>query len=107
MRTPRWSFGPSTIPGRADPSRLISDGNCRGKLSSNRYDPDSVSNACGRYGSEYSPDPINNPYGRALTEGVWHKWGRGTLKQNNVPRPHLFCAGDLQPVHLVVHASRQ
>ena len=40
MRTPRWSFGPSTIPGRADPSWLISDGNCRGKLSSNRYDPD-------------------------------------------------------------------
>ena len=19
-----------------------------------------------------------------------HKWGRGTLRQNNVPRPHLF-----------------
>ena len=40
MRTPRWSFGPSTTPGRVDPSWLISDGSYRGKLSSNRCDPD-------------------------------------------------------------------
>ena len=40
MRTPRWAFGPSTTPGRVDPSWLISDGSYRGKLSSNRYDPD-------------------------------------------------------------------
>jgi len=35
-----------------------------GTLSNNRYDPDSVSNPYGRYGSRYSPDSINNPYGR-------------------------------------------
>jgi len=35
----------------------------RGKLSSNKYDPDSVSNPYGRYGSKYSADSINNPYG--------------------------------------------
>ena len=35
-----------------------------GKISSNRYDPESISNPYGRYGSEYSSDSINNPYGR-------------------------------------------
>lgn len=39
------------------------NGNYRGKLSSNPYDPDSTSNPYGRYGSKYSPDSINNPYG--------------------------------------------
>jgi hypothetical protein len=55
---------------------LISGGNWRGKLSSNRYDPDSVSNPYGRNGSEYSPDSINNPYGRPLTAQV----GTGHIK---------------------------
>lgn len=35
-----------------------------GNLSSNQYDPNSVSNPYGRYGSKYSPDSINNPYGQ-------------------------------------------
>jgi hypothetical protein len=34
-----------------------------GNLNSNRYDPNSVSNPYGRYGSRYSLDSINNPYG--------------------------------------------
>jgi hypothetical protein len=34
-----------------------------GNLSSNQYDPDSVSNPYGQYGSKYSPDSVNNPYG--------------------------------------------
>ena len=34
-----------------------------GKSNSNRYDPNSVANPYGRYGSQYSPDSINNPYG--------------------------------------------
>jgi hypothetical protein len=38
-------------------------GNYRGKLSANPYDPDSTSNPYGRYGSPFSPDSINNPYG--------------------------------------------
>lgn len=33
-----------------------------GNLSNNQYDPNSVSNKYGRYGSEYSPDSINNQY---------------------------------------------
>lgn len=40
-----------------------SQGNYRGKLSTNPYDPDSISNPYGRYGSKYSSDSINNPYG--------------------------------------------
>lgn len=34
-----------------------------GQLSSNPYDPDSISNPYGRYGSKYSADSINNEYG--------------------------------------------
>lgn len=40
-----------------------SDGNFRGNLNDNPYDPDSVANPYGRYGSRYSVDSINNPYG--------------------------------------------
>lgn len=45
------------------PKIYDSRGNYRGRLSSNQYDPDSISNPYGRYGSPYSPDSINNPYG--------------------------------------------
>lgn len=47
-----------------DSSKLYdSQGNFRGNLNSNKYDPDSVANPYGRYGSKYSDDSINNPYG--------------------------------------------
>lgn len=39
-----------------------SQGNYRGRLSTNPYEADSTSNPYGRYGSPYSPDSINNPY---------------------------------------------
>ena len=45
------------------PKLYDSQGNYRGKLSSNKYDPDSVSNPHGRYGSKYSSESINNPFG--------------------------------------------
>jgi hypothetical protein len=47
------------------PSLRSNDGQNKylGTLSSNRYDPDSVSNPYGRYGSPFSPDSVNNPYG--------------------------------------------
>ncbi len=49
----------------ADPPQLYSrDGKYLGNLNSNRYDPNSVSNPYGRYGSKYSSDSINNPYGQ-------------------------------------------
>lgn len=34
-----------------------------GNLNDNRYDPNSVSNPYGRYGSRYSQESINKPYG--------------------------------------------
>ncbi len=50
----------------ADPPYLIDPktGKYLGNLSTNRFDPNSVSNPYGEYGSKYSPDSINNPYGR-------------------------------------------
>ena len=35
-----------------------------GTLSANQYDPNSISNPYGRYGSPYQSDSVNNPYGR-------------------------------------------
>lgn len=35
-----------------------------GTLSANPYDPESVNNPYGRYGSPFSQDSINNPYGQ-------------------------------------------
>lgn len=45
------------------PKLYDSQGNFHGNLNSNKYDPDSVANPYGRYGSKYSNDSINNPYG--------------------------------------------
>jgi hypothetical protein len=45
------------------PAIYDSQGTYRGKLSSNRFDPDSVSNPYGRYGSRFSPDSLNNRFG--------------------------------------------
>jgi hypothetical protein len=45
------------------PKLFDSQGNYRGKLSSNPYDPDSISNPYGVYGSPYSLNSVNNPYG--------------------------------------------
>ena len=55
-----------SIISQANAAPIIVDpttGKYLGRLSSNPYDPDSVSNPYGRYGSKYSTDSINNPYG--------------------------------------------
>ena len=60
--TPRYGYDRLAEPYDPNPPRLYDrEGRYRGDYSSNRYDPDSVSNPYGRYGSEYSPDSINNP----------------------------------------------
>ena len=46
----------------AAPKIIAADGQYLGRLSANPYDPDSVSNPYGQYGSPYSPTSINNPY---------------------------------------------
>jgi hypothetical protein len=60
----RYSQNSINNPYATDTPKLYDrQGRYRGKLSSNPYDPDSISNPYGRYGSRYSPDSINNPYG--------------------------------------------
>ena len=46
------------------PGLYDNGGRFRGNLNANPYDPNSVANPYGRYGSQYSPDSVNNPYGR-------------------------------------------
>lgn len=41
---------------------LANDGQFLGKLTMNRYAPDSISNIYGSYGSQYSATSINNKY---------------------------------------------
>jgi|GEM_PF-1095803 len=46
------------------PNIISSTGKNLGNLNTNQFDPDSVSNPYGKYGSPYSSKSINNPYGR-------------------------------------------
>ncbi len=46
------------------PQLFDSQGGYHGNVNSNPYDPNSISNPYGRYGSQYSPDSVNNPYGQ-------------------------------------------
>ena len=59
-----YSSKSATNPYATDAPKLRdSQGNYRGRLSSNPYDADSTCNPYGRYGSPYSSESINNPYG--------------------------------------------
>jgi hypothetical protein len=42
--------------------QIYENGQYRGNLNNNRFDPNSVSNPYGRYGSPYSSESVNNPY---------------------------------------------
>jgi len=56
------------------PKLYNSNGQYRGRMSTNPYHPDSTSNPYGRYGSPYSRDSINNPYGAGNhynTDPIW------------------------------------
>lgn len=44
------------------PKIYAPDGQFLGNLNANRFDPNSISNPYGQYGSRYSPNSINNPY---------------------------------------------
>lgn len=50
--------------GATSPRLYDSQGNFHGDVNANRYDPNSIANPYGRYGSPYSADSINNPYGQ-------------------------------------------
>jgi hypothetical protein len=61
------------------PSVVGRDGEYLGTLNKNRYDPNSVANPYGAYGSRYSPNSVNNPYGRYgskySSEGATNPYG--------------------------------
>ena len=62
------------------PKLFDSQGRYRGNLNTNRFDPNSVANPYGRYGSRYSPDSINNPYGagsRYRQDSPSNPYGKG------------------------------
>jgi hypothetical protein len=46
------------------PRLYAPNGTFLGNMNSNRYDPNSIANPYGQYGSPYSPNSINNPYGQ-------------------------------------------
>lgn len=46
------------------PQIYAPDGTYLGNLNTNRFDPNSVSNPFGQYGSRFSPNSINNPFGQ-------------------------------------------
>jgi hypothetical protein len=55
----------AATPALAQPPQIYApDGTYLGNLSTNQFDPNSVSNPYGRYGNPYSPDSINNRFGR-------------------------------------------
>lgn len=55
--------GPYASTGNS-PIIVAPDGQFLGNANSNRYDPNSISNPYGQYGSRYSPNSVNNPYGQ-------------------------------------------
>jgi len=69
------------LPALAQSPRVYApDGTYLGNLNSNQFDPNSVSNPFGRYGSEFSSDSINNRFGRYgsefSSEGVRNPYAR-------------------------------
>jgi len=77
----RFSDRSWTNPYATRPPILVDDaGQFRGTLSANRFDPDSISNPFGRYGSRFSPDSIRNPFGAGSPfrpESPSNPYGRG------------------------------
>ncbi len=53
-----------TIPALAQVQIYAPDGTYLGNVTNNPYDPNSISNPYGQYGSPYSSKSINNPYGK-------------------------------------------
>ena len=55
----------TAAPAMAQSPRLYApDGTFLGTVNANPYDPESISNPYGQYGSPYQPNSINNPYGQ-------------------------------------------
>lgn len=53
-----------STPALAQVQLYARDGTYLGNVTNNPYDPNSINNPYGRYGSPYSSDSIHNPYGK-------------------------------------------
>lgn len=42
--------------------QIYQNGEYKGNINDNPYDPNSINNTTGRYGNSFSPDSIKNPY---------------------------------------------
>jgi hypothetical protein len=69
IKNPYSQYGSTTSPvsvanpyATAAPKIIATDGTYLGKLSANPYDPQSIANPYGKFGSPYSPTSVNNPY---------------------------------------------
>ena len=56
-------YGSTGTYSNGGPKLYDSNGDFHGNVNSNPYDPNSVSNPYGQYGSPYSPNSVNNPNG--------------------------------------------
>lgn len=56
--------------GSNSPGLYDSSGGFHGNLNANPYDPDSVANPYGQYGSRYSSESVTNPYGAGSRYGA-------------------------------------
>ena len=64
------------------PKIYDSHGKYHGNLNNNTYDPNSVANPYGKYGSKYSADSINNKYGAGSAyrkDSPNNRYGSGML----------------------------
>jgi len=72
---------PSISNSSGPPKLYAKDGTYLGRLSANQYDPESISNPYGKYGSPYSSTSINNPYSthgsQYSSEGVRNPYTSG------------------------------
>jgi len=63
VRTSQYSSIGARNPYTSDGGRIYAaDGTYLGRLNANKYDPESVANPHGQYGSPYSVTSIRNPY---------------------------------------------
>lgn len=65
MRLLLMALTATLLASSAQAAYLVSpDGTYLGELNDNQFDPNSISNPYGKYGSRYSEDSVNNPYGK-------------------------------------------
>ena len=46
------------------PKLIAPNGQFLGNVNANRYDPNSIANPYGQYGSQYAPNGVNNQFGQ-------------------------------------------